>query len=140
MPLLERLIVSTYQAVSGAGVAGVRELEPQAQRAGVTSSSLARDGAGVDFPPGGKWPVPIAFNVVPLNYKIVEDGYTEKEVKLRDESRKILEIPELLALFSVAELPSRPWRERRAQRPSCSYFLVRVRRGDRQEVGGASPP
>src|SRR5262249_39164968 len=90
---LQRMVVSTYQAVSGGGITGVRELEAQVRNAGVDSAALVRDGAAFDFPPPKKWAVPIAFNVVPLNYQIVEDGYTEEEVKLRDESRKILEIP-----------------------------------------------
>jgi aspartate-semialdehyde dehydrogenase len=64
-----------------------------------------RDGAAFDFPPPKKWAVPIAFNVVPLNYQIVEDGYTEEEVKLRDESRKILEIPELLVSGTCVRVP-----------------------------------
>jgi aspartate-semialdehyde dehydrogenase len=102
---LRRIVVSTYQAVSGGGVAGVRELETQIQTAGESSTRLVRDGAGCGFEPPKKWAVPIAFNVVPLNYKIVEDGYTEEEVKLRDESRKILEIPELLVSGTCVRVP-----------------------------------
>ena len=68
-------------------------------------SSDLRDGAAFDFPPPKKWAVPIAFNVVPLNHQIVEDGYTEEEVKLRDESRKILEIPELLVSGTCVRVP-----------------------------------
>jgi aspartate-semialdehyde dehydrogenase len=102
---LRRLVVSTFQAVSGGGVAGVSELEAQARRAGENSAKLARDGAACDFPAPKKWAVPIAFNVVPLNYQIVEDGYTEEEVKLRDESRKILEIPDLLVSGTCVRVP-----------------------------------
>src|SRR6185503_7016668 len=102
---LRRLVVSTYQAVSGGGVAGVSELEAQVRSAGENSAKLARDGAGCEFPPPKKWAVPIAFNVVPLNYRIAEDGYTEEEVKLRDESRKILEIPELLVSGTCVRVP-----------------------------------
>jgi aspartate-semialdehyde dehydrogenase len=102
---LRRLVVSTYQAVSGGGVAGVSELEAQAQKAGENSARLARDGTACDFPAPKKWAVPIAFNVVPLNYKIVEDGYTEEEAKLRDESRKILEIPGLLVSGTCVRVP-----------------------------------
>ena len=57
------------------------------------------------FPPPKKWAVPIAFNAVPLNYKIVEDGYTEEEVKLRDESRKILGIPSLPVSGTCVRVP-----------------------------------
>lgn len=102
---LERLVVSTYQAVSGAGVAGIRELDAQMAAAGVAGEALSRDGAAVAFPAGEKWAVPIACNVVPLNYRLVEDGYTEEEVKLRDESRKILGIPALAVSGTCVRVP-----------------------------------
>ena len=102
---LRRLIASTYQAVSGAGVAGVDELEAQMQQAGAGATALVHDGAAVDFAAGAKWAVPIAYNVVPLNYRIVENGYSEEEVKLRDESRKILEIPDLAVSGTCVRVP-----------------------------------
>lgn len=102
---LQRLVVSTYQAVSGGGLAGVQELEAQVRRTAADSAALVQDGSALDFPPPKKWAVPIAFNVVPLNYQIVEDGYTEEEVKLRDESRKILEIPQLPVSGTCVRVP-----------------------------------
>jgi aspartate-semialdehyde dehydrogenase len=102
---LKRLVVSTYQAVSGGGVAGVRELEDQVAAAREGSAALARNGEALDFPAPVKWAVPIAFNVVPLNYQVVEDGYTEEEVKLRDESRKILEIADLPVSGTCVRVP-----------------------------------
>jgi aspartate-semialdehyde dehydrogenase len=102
---LRRLVVSTYQAVSGGGVAGVQELEAQVSAAASHSTTLMRDGAAVGFPQPKKWPVPIAFNVVALNYRVVEDGYTEEEVKLRDESRKILAIPALRVSGTCVRVP-----------------------------------
>jgi aspartate-semialdehyde dehydrogenase len=102
---LRRLVVSTYQAVSGAGIAGVRELERQVEEVGSASASLARNQAPFSFSAPTKWPVPIAFNVVPLNYRVVEDGYTEEEIKLRDESRKILELPALLVSGTCVRVP-----------------------------------
>jgi aspartate-semialdehyde dehydrogenase len=102
---LKRLIASTYQAVSGGGVAGVDELAEQVRATAAESPALARDGDALDFPAPKKWAVPIAFNVVPLNYKYVEDGYTEEEVKLRDESRKILEIPDLAVSGTCVRVP-----------------------------------
>jgi aspartate-semialdehyde dehydrogenase len=102
---LRRLVVSTYQAVSGAGLAGVDELEGQMRNAGAGSTALVRDGTAIDFATPGKWPVPIAFNVVPLNYRIAEDGYTEEEVKLREEARKILEIPDLPVSGTCVRVP-----------------------------------
>jgi aspartate-semialdehyde dehydrogenase len=102
---LRRLIVSTYQAVSGGGAAGVQELETQVREAWADSTTLIRDGAAINFPPPKKWPMPIAFNVGPLNYCVVEDGYTEEEVKLRDESRKILAIPDLRVSGTCVRVP-----------------------------------
>jgi len=102
---LKRLIASTYQAVSGGGLAGIQELEAQVQAAGTASAQLARKGDAIDMGKGAKWPVGIAFNVVPLNYVYVEDGYTEEELKLRDESRKILEIPGLQVSGTSVRVP-----------------------------------
>lgn len=102
---LRRLVVSTYQAVSGGGVAGVEELAEQMQKAGDDCTSLVKDGAGIDFPPPKKWQVPIAYNVVPYNYQVVEDGYTEEEIKFRNESRKILGIPELNVSCTCVRVP-----------------------------------
>ena len=102
---LKRLVVSTYQAASGAGVAGIRELAAQFAAAGEGVEALARDGGAVVFPPPAKWAVPLAFNVVPLNYRLEEDGYTEEEVKLRDETRKILEIPGLPVCGTCVRVP-----------------------------------
>ena len=102
---LVRLVASTYQAVSGGGVAGVDELAGQVERAGPDSAKLVTRGDAVEFPQTSKWPIPIAFNVVPLNYKVVEDGYTDEEIKLRNESRKILGIPNLLVSGTCVRVP-----------------------------------
>jgi aspartate-semialdehyde dehydrogenase len=102
---LKRMITSTYQAVSGGGLAGVEELETQVRRTAEDSALLTHDGNAIDFPAGKKWPVRIAHNVVPLNYVYVEDGYTEEEIKLRDETRKILEIPELPVSGTCVRVP-----------------------------------
>jgi aspartate-semialdehyde dehydrogenase len=93
---LVRLVVSTYQAVSGSGLAGVEELAGQVEAAG-NARSLATDGESVDFPAPVKYARPIAYNVVPLAGSIVDDGLneTDEEQKLRNESRKILGIPDL---------------------------------------------
>lgn len=102
---LRRLVVSTYQAVSGGGLAGVQELEWQVDSVGRTSGALAEDGSAREFGAMKKWPVPIAFNVVPMNYVLVEDGYTEEEIKLRDETRKILGIPALPVSGTCVRVP-----------------------------------
>ena len=103
--VLRRLVVSTYQAVSGAGVEGVQELLSQVSRVAADAETLVRNGTGVEFPAPKKWKVPIAFNVVPYNYRVVEDGYTDEEIKLRDESRKILDIPNLLVSGTCVRVP-----------------------------------
>ncbi|HEY0435733.1 MAG TPA: aspartate-semialdehyde dehydrogenase [Phenylobacterium sp.] len=102
---LTRLVASTYQAVSGAGLAGVRELEAQVSATPGGGAALALDGEAVAFPAPDKWQVPIAFNVVPMNYVLAEDGYTEEEVKLRDETRKILGIPGLPVAGTCVRVP-----------------------------------
>jgi aspartate-semialdehyde dehydrogenase len=94
---LVRLIASTYQAVSGSGVAGVAELAGQVQAAGDKASELAYDGAAVTFPEPGVYKETIAYNVLPFAGNLVDDGLeeTDEEQKLRNESRKILGIPDL---------------------------------------------
>jgi aspartate-semialdehyde dehydrogenase len=95
--VLRRLVVSSYQAVSGSGVAGVEELARGIEAAGAKARELAYDGDAVAFPDPEKYVGPIAFNVLPLAGSIVDDGLgeTDEEQKLRNESRKILGIPEL---------------------------------------------
>jgi aspartate-semialdehyde dehydrogenase len=105
---LRRLVVSTFQAVSGSGLAGVEELDVQV-RAAVTQdiAALTHDGSAVDFPAPKKYVAPIAFNVVPLAGSIVDDGSreTDEEQKLRKESRKILELPELRVSGTCVRVP-----------------------------------
>jgi aspartate-semialdehyde dehydrogenase len=94
---LVRLVAATYQAVSGSGVAGVEELASQVAAAGDKARELAYDGEAVAFPEPATYVRTIAYNVVPLAGSIVDDGLdeTDEEKKLRNESRKILEIPDL---------------------------------------------
>jgi aspartate-semialdehyde dehydrogenase len=94
---LVRLIVSSYQAVSGSGVAGVEELATQVAAAGDKARELAYDGEAVAFPEPQKYARTIAYNVLPMAGSIVDDGLheTDEEQKLRNESRKILGIPDL---------------------------------------------
>jgi aspartate-semialdehyde dehydrogenase len=104
---LVRLIASTYQAVSGSGVAGVEELATQVEAAGDKARELAYDGSAVDFPEPVKYARTIAYNVVPLAGSIVDDGLeeTDEEQKLRNESRKILGIPDLLVSGICVRVP-----------------------------------
>lgn len=104
---LQTLTVATYQAVSGSGVAGVAELHGQASKVVADADKLTHDGGAVDFPEPGVYKRPIAFNVLPLAGSIVDDGSfeTDEEQKLRNESRKILEIPELKVSGTCVRVP-----------------------------------
>jgi aspartate-semialdehyde dehydrogenase len=104
---LIRLVASTYQAVSGSGLAGVDELDKQAREVVDRARELTHDGAAVQFPEPSKFVRPIAFNVLPYAGKYVDDGSfeTDEEQKLRNESRKILAIPELRVSGTCVRVP-----------------------------------
>lgn len=104
---LVRLKVATYQAVSGSGLAGVNELYGQAEDVLPDSKQLVRDGSAVRFPKPNVYTDPIAFNVLPMAGALVDDGSgeTDEEQKLRNESRKILGLPELLVAGTCVRVP-----------------------------------
>jgi len=104
---LVRIVASTYQAVSGSGLAGVDELDGQAKAVADKAAELTHDGSAVTFPEPQKYVRPIAFNVLPLAGSIVDDGTfeTDEEQKLRNESRKILEIPDLRVSGTCVRVP-----------------------------------
>lgn len=102
---LKRLVVSTYQAVSGGGLEGIEVLASQIEHVGDRTRELAAGDTAPLLPEAKKWAVPMAHNVVPLNYVYAEDGYTEEEIKLRDESRKILEFPGLPVSGTCVRVP-----------------------------------
>ncbi|WP_343984143.1 aspartate-semialdehyde dehydrogenase [Kribbella koreensis] len=104
---LTRLIVSTYQAVSGSGGVGVRELEDQTHALADGAGRLALGTDGVVLPEPSVYAGPIAFNVLPLAGSIVADGTgeTDEEQKLRNESRKILHVPDLLVAGTCVRVP-----------------------------------
>ena len=104
---LTRMIASTYQAVSGSGLAGVEELFEQARAVVEDSEQLVHDGSALRFPAPKKYVAPIAFNVVPLAGSLVDDGSgeTDEDQKLRSESRKILGIPDLLVSGTCVRVP-----------------------------------
>ena len=104
---LVRLVASTYQAVSGAGLVGVDELDKQAHEVVSRARELTHDGGAVNFPTPEKFARPIAFNVLPYAGKLVDDGSfeTDEEQKLRNESRKILGIPDLLVSGTCVRVP-----------------------------------
>ena len=104
---LVRMIASTYQAVSGSGLAGVEELDGQAKAVVDKAAGLTHDGSAVTFPDPVKYVRPIAFNVLPMAGSVVDDGSfeTDEEQKLRNESRKILGIPELRVSGTCVRVP-----------------------------------
>jgi aspartate-semialdehyde dehydrogenase len=102
---LKRLTISTYQAVSGGGLEGIELLGRQLDHVGGAARELAVGGHDALLPSPEKWTVPIAHNVIPLNYVYAEDGYTEEEIKLRDESRKILNLPDLPVSGTCVRVP-----------------------------------
>ena len=101
-------MVSSYQAVSGSGLAGVEELASQV-RAAVDQdfTGLTHDGRAIDLLAPKKYVAPIAFDVIPFAGNLVDDGSfeTDEEQKLRNESRKILGIPELLVSGTCVRVP-----------------------------------
>lgn len=103
---LEAMQVTTFQAVSGSGLAGVDTL---AQQVGAVDDirGLTHDGSLMQPGDLGPYVAPIAFNAVPIAGSIVDDGLgeTDEEKKLRNESRKILHIPELAVAGTCVRIP-----------------------------------
>ncbi len=104
---LAALVATSYQAVSGSGLAGVAELDGQIRKVADHAAELTHDGDAVTFPEPTIYKRPIAFNVVPLAGNLVDDGSfeTDEEQKLRNESRKILQIPELKVSGTCVRVP-----------------------------------
>ena len=104
---LVRLVISTYQAVSGGGLSGVAELDEQTRYGAESARDLTYDGQALDFPPPSTFARPIAFNVLPFAGALVDDGSfeTEEEKKLRNEARKILHIPDLRVSGTCVRVP-----------------------------------
>ncbi|CAN5710547.1 aspartate-semialdehyde dehydrogenase [soil metagenome] len=104
---LESMVISTYQAVSGAGLAGVDELAAQVEAAGDKAAELTHDGAAVAFHEPNKFPTTIAFDVVPPCGGYVDDGIdeTDEDQKMRFESSRILDIPDLLVSGLCVRVP-----------------------------------
>lgn len=104
---LKRMVVSTYQAVSGAGGSGVAELDEQLAKTSERAAELTFDGSALDYPAATVFAGPVAHNVLPLAGRLVDDesGETNEEQKLREESRKILGIPELAVSATCVRVP-----------------------------------
>ena len=104
---LVRLVVSTYQAVSGTGPSGVDALDKEVRETVDRARELVHNGDAVQFPPSDCYVAPIAFNVLPMAGTLLDDdsGETNEERKLRDETRKILEIPGLPVSGTCVRVP-----------------------------------
>jgi aspartate-semialdehyde dehydrogenase len=101
---LRSLVMSSYQAVSGAGWKGTRELAEQVDKMAVDVESLAHPDLG-SLPSGEVFAKPIAFNVVAKVGAFAEDGYTGEEIKLMAEPRKILSAPDLHVVATSVRVP-----------------------------------
>jgi aspartate-semialdehyde dehydrogenase len=104
---LIRVIASTYQAVSGSGLAGVEELDGQVRAVAEGATALVHDGSAADFPAPKQYVAPIAFNVLPMAGSVLDDGSyeTDEERKLLNESRKILGLPDLRVSGTCVRVP-----------------------------------
>ncbi|HEX6970483.1 MAG TPA: aspartate-semialdehyde dehydrogenase [Micromonosporaceae bacterium] len=104
---LRELVLASYQAVSGAGQAGVETLHSQlakisGQRSLGTRPGDVRQAVGDDL---GPFPAPTALNVVPWAGSLKDAGWSSEEMKMRDESRKILGLPDLKVSATCVRVP-----------------------------------
>ncbi len=104
---LRRVVVSSYQAVSGAGLAGVAELDEQVRKVADAAVALTHDGAALEMAPPNVFVQPIAFNVLPYAGALAKDGSgeTDEEQKWRNESRKILHMADLAVDCTCVRVP-----------------------------------
>jgi aspartate-semialdehyde dehydrogenase len=103
---IDRIVVSTYQSVSGAGQVGVHELDAQWAKLDGRVDELSRAGTlGHAIVEGDVWPKPIAGNVIPLAGSIKDAGYTSEEWKMMRESRKILHDDEIRCTVTCVRVP-----------------------------------
>ncbi|MFM7820376.1 MAG: aspartate-semialdehyde dehydrogenase [Actinomycetota bacterium] len=104
---LVRMVAITYHAVSGGGVSGVAELHEQIKLGAPNADELTYDGEAIDYPPAKKFPRTISNNVIPFAGTLVDDGMleTDEEKKLRNETRKILHIPNLKVSGTCVRVP-----------------------------------
>jgi aspartate-semialdehyde dehydrogenase len=103
--MLQRLILASYQATSGSGRPGVDELWEQTEML-VKEPEAAREGFARDvLEPGATYRHPIAMNVVPQCGSVAHEGYTTEELKLRDETRKIMRLPSLPVTATCVRVP-----------------------------------
>ena len=102
---LKELVVATYQAASGAGQSGIDALREQVQQvAGTDAGTLAGD-SRTYITENGPFPAPLALNVIPWAGSLKADGYSSEELKVRNESRKILGLPHLKVSATCVRVP-----------------------------------
>jgi len=102
---LKELVVASYQAASGAGQPGIDALRAQISAVAGTSAGEATGDVRKHVKDSGPFPAPLALNVVPWAGSLKEDGYTSEELKVRNESRKILGMPRLKVSATCVRVP-----------------------------------
>ena len=103
---IDRMVVSTYQSVSGAGQVGMHELDAQWTKLAGRSEDLARAGTlGAPIVDGEVWSKPIAGNAIPLAGSVKADGYTSEEWKMIHETRKILHDDDIRCTVTCVRVP-----------------------------------
>jgi aspartate-semialdehyde dehydrogenase len=103
---IARMVVSTYQSVSGAGIAGIEELEGQWAKLDGATDQLRRAATTEGLLlPGDVWPMPIAGNVIPMAGSVKEEGYTSEEWKLVYETQKILHDDDIRVAPTCVRVP-----------------------------------
>jgi aspartate-semialdehyde dehydrogenase len=103
---LRRLIISSYQAASGAGKGGTDELFDQLQRAVKDPENVTAGLARDVLEPGEVFPHPLALNVIPQIGSVRDNGYTGEELKVGDETRKVLGLPDLPVTVTCVRVPT----------------------------------
>lgn len=102
---LRELVVASYQAASGAGQAGIDSLRAQISAVAGTSAGTVAGDVRALVPDSGPFPAPLAMNVVPWAGSLKNDGYSSEELKVRNESRKILGLPDLKVSATCVRVP-----------------------------------
>jgi aspartate-semialdehyde dehydrogenase len=102
---IRRMVVSTYQSVSGAGQQGLEELDEQWIKGAGQQPRYLDAGARGPLEPGHVWDRPIAGNVIPLAGSVRDGGYTSEEWKMALETRKILHAPEIRVSCTCVRVP-----------------------------------
>jgi aspartate-semialdehyde dehydrogenase len=102
---LKELVVASYQAASGAGQPGIDALREQISAVAGTNAGEATGDVRKFVKDSGPFPAPLALNVVPWAGSLKEDGYSSEELKVRNESRKILGMPKLKVSATCVRVP-----------------------------------